>query len=133
MPKKHGRHTPAFLLLLLADGSAYGAALMTRLQSELPYCFSDSAIVYRSLQDMEKNGLVATRWETRETGQPRKWYTITAKGLKALEEYAEDIRRRQDNFEFFLAHYRDISQDNLHISKDQVTTSEDQETLQFDI
>lgn len=47
---------PAFLLLLLADTPCYGALLLTRLQTELPYCFCDSAIVYRSLQEMEKNG-----------------------------------------------------------------------------
>lgn len=112
MTKKHGRHTPAFLLLLLADAPCYGALLLTRLQTELPYCFSDSANVYRSLQEMEKNGLVETSWETRETGQPRKWYTITPKGKQALKEQAEDIRQRHANFEFFLSRYKAISLDN---------------------
>ncbi|MHB1654541.1 MAG: PadR family transcriptional regulator [Desulfitobacteriaceae bacterium] len=112
MPKKHGRHTPAFLLLFLTDAPSYGALLLTRLQTELPDCLSDSAIVYRSLQEMEKNGLVETNWETRETGQPRKWYTITPKGMLALKEYAQDIRQRHANFEFFLTHYKNIIQDN---------------------
>jgi DNA-binding PadR family transcriptional regulator len=106
MSKNSGRHTPAFLLLFLSDGPAYGASLLSRLQTELPYCLSDSAIVYRSLQEMEKNGLVETSWETRETGQPRKWYAILPKGRLELEEYAEDIRRRHANLEFFQAHYK---------------------------
>lgn len=106
MPKKHGRHTPAFLLLFLADSPYYGASLLTKLQTELPYCFSDSSIVYRSLLEMEKNGLVETSWETQETGQPRKWYSITPKGRLALAEFAKDIHQRHENFEFFLAHYR---------------------------
>ena len=105
MSKKHGRHTAAFLLLLLAEGPYYGAMLLTKLQNELPRCFSDSAIVYRSLQEMEKNGLAETTWEMRETGQPRKWYTITGKGRQELREQAEDIRQRQANFEFFLQRY----------------------------
>lgn len=109
MPRKHGRHTPAFLLLLLADAPSYGALLLTRLEAELPYAFSDSAIVYRSLQEMEKNGFVETNWETRETGQPRKWYTITPKGRQALNELAEDIRQRHANFEYFLSRYKVIS------------------------
>lgn len=106
MAKVHGRHTPAFLLLLLAEAPSYGALLLTRLQSELPYCFSDSAIVYRTLQEMEKNGLVDTNWEMKESGQPRKWYTITDKGKQVLVEQAEDVRRRHENFEFFLSHYK---------------------------
>ncbi len=111
MAKKHGRHTPAFLLLFLSDGPAYGASLLTRLQTELPHCLSDSAIVYRSLQEMEKNGLVESSWEMRESGPPRKWYTVTAKGMLSLEGYAEDIRQRHANFEFFLTHYGNIRDD----------------------
>lgn len=111
MQKKHGRHTSAFLLLLIAEAPAYGALLLTRLQDELPHCFSDSANVYRSLQELEKNGLLTTSWETPETGQPRKWYTITSKGREALEEQAEDVRLRHANFEYFLSHYKRLSDD----------------------
>jgi len=103
--KKGGRHTPAFLLLFLTDGPAYGSLLLSRMLKELPHCFSDSAIVYRSLQEMEKKGLVETQWETLETAQPRKWYTITDKGISALEEYAQDIAYRRANFDFFLSKY----------------------------
>lgn len=111
MQKKHGRHTPAFLLLLLTDAPAYGALLLNRLQNELPHCFSDSADVYRSLQELEKYDLVTTSWETPETGQPRKWYTITVQGRQALTEQAEDIRLRHANFEFFLSHYKSLNGD----------------------
>jgi len=111
MPKKHGRHTSAFLLLLLADSPSYGALLLSKLQSELPHCFSDSPDVYRCLQKMEDDGLVETNWEPQETGQPRKWYSITPKGMQALNEQAEDIRLRHANFEFFLAHYKTILHD----------------------
>lgn len=107
MPKKNGRHTPAFLLLFLNEGPAYGALLLSRMQNELPCCFSDSAIVYRSLQEMEKGGLVETRWETPESGPPRKWYNITPQGISALKEYAQDIRLRQANFEFFLSRFKE--------------------------
>jgi len=106
MPKKHGRHTAAFLLLFLADGPSYGALLLKRLENEIPYCFSDSAIVYRSLQEMERSGLIEGRWEMPDTGQPRKWYAITAKGEKELAAQAEDIRQRHANLEFFLSRYQ---------------------------
>lgn len=112
MQKKHGRHTPAFLLLFLADAPAYGALLLNRLQTELPHCFADSAGVYRSLQELEKNGLVTTNWETVETGQPRKWYTITPQGRQALDEQFKDISLRQANFEFFLSQYKNLDDPN---------------------
>ncbi|MBV7272891.1 PadR family transcriptional regulator [Clostridium sp. PL3] len=105
MTKRYGRHTPAFLLLQLVDSPAYGGMLMKRLEKELPYCFSDSAMVYRSLKDMEDSGLVKTSWETKETGKPIKWYTITTKGLEMLDELAKDIKKRHDNFEYFLSKY----------------------------
>ena len=105
LSKKHGRHTSSFLLLFLNGQAAYGAALLQKMQTELPYCFSDSAIVYRSLQDLEKNGLVETRWEIPDTGAPRKWYSITPTGRAALVEHAEDIRQRSENFGFFLHYY----------------------------
>lgn len=106
MAKSHGRHTPAFLLLLLADRPSYGALLLSRLQTELPFCLSDSAIVYRSLKKLEEDGLAETRWEPQDSGQPRKWYSISAKGRKALDAYAEDIRHRLSNLQFFLERYR---------------------------
>jgi len=110
--KKYGRHTPAYLLLFLAEAPSYGALLLTRLRNELAHCSSDSASVYRSLQELEKNGLVETRWETQETGQPRKWYSITSKGMLALHEQAHDIGLHYKNFEFFLSHYKTLRAKN---------------------
>ena len=119
MSKKHGRHAPAFLLLFLAEAPSYGALLFTRLQTELPYCFSDSANVYRSLQELDNKGLVETSWETPEAGPPRKWYTITPRGLLALQEQAQDIRKRLENFEFFQSRYKALqdSQSKLQNNK----------------
>lgn len=105
MAKRYGRHTPAFLLLQLADAPAYGGMLMKKLENELPYCFSDSAMIYRSLKDMEDNELIKASWETKENGKPIKWYNITPKGLEMLNELAEDIKKRQANFEYFLSKY----------------------------
>lgn len=112
MGKKRGRHTGAFLLLFLAEGPSYGAMLLTRLQNELPYFFSDSADIYRTLQEMTDAGLAEAGWETEKSGQPRKWYTITEKGVIALSEQAEDIRKRMENFEFFWERYKNIGGKN---------------------
>lgn len=105
MPKTHGRHAPAFLLLFLNEEPSYGARLLARLQEQLPHCLLDSAIVYRTLVQLERQGLVRGEWKEKGAGQPRKWYSISDEGRKALEEYAGDIRRREENLQFFLERY----------------------------
>jgi DNA-binding PadR family transcriptional regulator len=114
MSRTPSRHTPAFLLLLLADGPSYGAVLLSRLQAELPFCLSDSAIVYRSLKQMEEQGLVDTEWRREESGQPRKWYALSSKGTEALADYAEDIRKRQANLEYFTNRYKALNRRIQH-------------------
>jgi DNA-binding PadR family transcriptional regulator len=110
---KQSRHTNAFILLILQElSAAYGAQILSSLHSELPYCLSDSPSVYRALQEMEEKEWVKSKWESTQTGPPRKWYNITPKGLTALHQYAEDIAQRQANFNFFLTHYAALNRTN---------------------
>ena len=102
------RHTPAFILLFLARENLYGAALLNKMQKELPSCRVDSAVIYRTLQDLEEEGSVKSYWETDTSGPARKWYEITNKGLEKLAEFTEDIEMRKKNFEFFLEAYKEI-------------------------
>lgn len=106
---KNSRHTSAFLLLFLAESPAYGAQLLARMKTELPHCFSDSASVYRSLQELEDQHCVVTKWETPPEAQPRKWYYITERGREILNEFKEDILKRQANFTFFLEKFQSLS------------------------
>ncbi|WP_068963803.1 PadR family transcriptional regulator [Desulfosporosinus sp. BG] len=111
---KQSRHTNAFILLFLEELSvAYGAQIFSHLQSELPYCLSDSPSVYRALQEMEEKEWVKSNWKSPQTGPPRKWYSITHKGRAALHQYAEDIVQRQANLNFFLKHYAALNRTNL--------------------
>ncbi|HEY3365921.1 MAG TPA: PadR family transcriptional regulator [Symbiobacteriaceae bacterium] len=99
------RHTPAFILLFLAQSDAYGGTLLTRLENELPAYRSDSAIIYRTLQSLEEEGAVASYWEHESSGPPKKWYRITAAGHQRLRELRDDIRARQQNLAYFLQTY----------------------------
>jgi DNA-binding PadR family transcriptional regulator len=110
MPKKNRRgqgyrYAPAFVLLFLARESLYGAALFNKMQKEVPFCHADSAVIYRTLQDLEEENAVQSRWETDVSGPARKWYRITAKGLEKLVEYRKEIEMRRKNFDFFLEAY----------------------------
>lgn len=102
------RHTPAFIMLFLARENLYGAALLTLMQRELPCYKTDSAVIYRSLKELEEEGAVKSYWETDISGPARKWYQITDKGFEKLTLYKEDIEIRKKNFEFFLETYSKI-------------------------
>ncbi len=102
------RHAPAFILLFLARENLYGAALLSKMQEELPRCFADSAVIYRSLQELEEEGSVSSYWETDTSGPARKRYEITAKGFQRLDQFKEDIEIRKKNLEYFLKSYKII-------------------------
>ena len=102
------RHVPAFILLFLARENLYGAALLNTMQRELPFSLVDSAVIYRTLQDLEESQAVKSYWETDTPGPARKWYEITPKGLEKLAEFKEDIEMRKKNFEFFLENYEKV-------------------------
>lgn len=102
------RHTPAFLLLFLAQSASYGGALLARLESEMPHCQADSAVVYRTLQDLEEEGSVESYWEHASVGPGRKWYRITEAGRQKLQEHKEDIEMRIRNLQYFLETYQSM-------------------------
>lgn len=109
MVQKRSRHTAAFLLLFLAEAPAYGHQLLLKMQTELPFFLGDSPGIYRSLQEIEEKGWAKTQWDTKGPGQPRKWYYLTPSGMAALAEYAEDIKKRQANLEFFLTRFTNVN------------------------
>ncbi|HUX38506.1 MAG TPA: PadR family transcriptional regulator [Rectinemataceae bacterium] len=102
------RHTPAFILLLLAREKLYGAAILSRLEAELPGSNPDSAAIYRALQDLEDEACVSAEWETDIAGPARKWYSITEAGIKRLAELKADIEMRRRIFDWFLAGYASL-------------------------
>ena len=103
------RHTPAFILLSLAHQNLYGAAILSNLRKEIPLYNVDSAVIYRSLQELEENKAVESYWETDTSGPARKWYKINAEGLKLLSIFKEDIELRKNIFEYFLNSYNMLS------------------------
>ena len=75
------------LLALLTRGPTYGFQMIKELR-ELSDGFFDlkEGTLYPALRRLEERGFVKSEWIEREVGVPRKYYTLTAKGRKALEE-----------------------------------------------
>lgn len=72
------------ILLVLQKSEYYGYELIKKIKQSLDLETSEGTI-YPILTRLKKDELLATRWEHPESGMPRKYYQITAKGLKALE------------------------------------------------
>jgi len=105
---KYGRHTPAFILLFLTQEPAYGALLLARIEKELPFNLIDGPSLYRSLQDLEKQGAVESYWDTSEPGPAKKWCRIGPTGMEKLEEFRQDIEMRMQNLEYFLNTFKKL-------------------------
>lgn len=83
----HGEMLTTSLLAFLKTANAYGYELSQRL-SEAGLPPFDSAAVYRTLRQLEASGLVASFWDTGESGPARRMYSLTAAGALFLQSWA---------------------------------------------
>src|SRR5213594_858443 len=75
------------LLALLAREEKYGFQILRELRDVSEGFFDlKEGTLYPALRRLEERGFVKSEWIERETGVPRKYYTLTAKGRKALDE-----------------------------------------------
>lgn len=76
-------HTAALILQAIAAGYVYGFSVME--MTGLP-----SGTVYPAMRRLERDGLIASRWESQtiadaEQRPPRKYYRLTRAGKNTLE------------------------------------------------
>lgn len=90
----------AWLLLMLRDGESYGYELRRELVARAGEL--DPAVMYRSLRDMERNGLITSRWMSSHSGPRRRVYDITTRGRGELERIADAIATARDAQTAFL-------------------------------
>ncbi|MEM7577376.1 MAG: PadR family transcriptional regulator [Planctomycetota bacterium] len=76
------------VLAILADGPQYGYALLKKVADAGNHELK-AGTLYPLLHRMEADGLITPTWE-KTTGRPRKWYTLTPAGQKALTKQAAD-------------------------------------------
>jgi PadR family transcriptional regulator len=100
---RRGRWLEPFLLLLVAEGGSHGYALIARL-NELGVAPEgvDVGMAYRTLRELETEGLVTSEWVT-EDGPPRREYRPTVEGRSALAEWASLMCERGRLIDEFLA------------------------------
>jgi poly-beta-hydroxybutyrate-responsive repressor len=66
----------------------------------------DSGTVYRTLRQLEKDGLVSSFWDTSESGPARRMYALTAAGdlflsgwIDILSNYQKVLRQTMARFD----------------------------------
>jgi PadR family transcriptional regulator, regulatory protein PadR len=92
--------TPVALVILHKE-SSYGYELMGRLATEFDFEQINAGTLYRSLRQMEKEGLCESEWETSEDGggPARRMYYITEAGQAYLDAWVQackEYRRVMD-------------------------------------
>ncbi|SCK48070.1 PadR family transcriptional regulator [Streptomyces sp. WMMB 322] len=75
------------VLALLRDGERYAFELVRELCDAHGLDTSEGTI-YPLLSRLRKEEWVTTVWKESETGPPRRYYTLTAAGRRALEDFA---------------------------------------------
>jgi len=79
--------TTMLILSLLSREEMYGYQMITELARRSDKTFElKEGTLYPILHTLEAEGLVTVREREAETGRMRKYYRVTRKGLKALEE-----------------------------------------------
>lgn len=79
--------TTLLILSLLSREELYGYQMITELSRRSDHTFElKEGTLYPILHGLEADGLVTVQEKPAETGRMRKYYRITKKGLKILEE-----------------------------------------------
>jgi PadR family transcriptional regulator PadR len=99
------------VLSVLADAPLYGYAITKQVAAKSGGAIRlTPGVLYPLLHELEKHGLLLSSWETvqapdnddAEKGRKRKWYRLSAKGRKRLNQRAAAHRAYQAMIESFL-------------------------------
>src|SRR5947207_6275829 len=92
------------VLLMLRGWSSYGYELMEKMAA-FGLATMNAGTFYRTLRQMEKDGMVSSSWNTSEAGPARRMYSITAAGEAYLKFWAESLDQYQRMMDTFFQHY----------------------------
>ena len=92
------------ILLSLRDWNSYGYELMER-ATAFGFEAMNPGTLYRTLRQMEKEGIVESTWETSKGGPARRMYTITDAGKAYLDFWAKSLEQYQQTMDAFFRLY----------------------------
>ena len=92
------------ILLVLREWNSYGYEL-TKRAAAFGFEAMNPGTLYRTLRQMEKEGLCESRWETSDGGPARRMYTITDAGKAYLDFWAEALEQYRQTMDAFFRLY----------------------------
>src|ERR671929_1046806 len=97
------------MLLALREWNSYGYELMER-ATAFGFEAMNPSTLYRTLRQMEKDGVVKSSWETSRGGPARRMYSITDAGEAYLDFWAQALEQyRRDMDAFFRTYYGQVT------------------------
>lgn len=96
-----------FLLLALEQWQSHGYELIRRM-SAFGFETLDRGSVYRTLRQLEKDGLVVSGWDTSKDGPARRLYSLTDAGRVYLNTWAASLRGYQMMLNNFFTLYPEV-------------------------
>jgi len=93
------------LLLMLREWSSYGYELMEKMAA-FGLNPMNAGTFYRTLRQMEKDGMVSSSWDTSEGGPARRVYSITEAGENYLKFWASSLEHYQNMMNMFFQLYK---------------------------
>ena len=92
------------VLLMLREWSSYGYELMEKM-AQYGLSTMNAGTFYRTLRQMEKDGMVSSTWNTSEGGPARRVYSITDAGENYLKFWASSLEQYQKLMNTFFQLY----------------------------
>ncbi len=92
------------ILLTLQQWNSYGYELMER-TAAFGFETMNPGTLYRTLRQMEKEGLCVSKWETSEGGPARRVYSITEAGEAYLGFWARSLEQYRQTIDTFFRIY----------------------------
>lgn len=108
-----------WLLLLLLQKPSHGYELMERLIRDEEAPDADPDLLYRTLRQLEQDGLVHSSWDTESRGPARRLYQVTPEGIAYLHAWTINLRRTRQRLDRFLAEYETYFQADPLLSEAQ--------------
>jgi len=89
------------VLALLGEKERYGFDLVKSL-SDVDGMLTPQGTIYPLLARLRREELVSTEWQESPSGPPRRYYQLTAKGRRALNDFIDEWRRFKEAVDTFV-------------------------------